>query len=130
MEEQLQAKLVEILSSIQNAAKVSGDFALEQLPDIAQQYVLYGRVVLNFYVLLSLLTVFVGIGIGFLTYKHIKQYDELEEANPFYTIFGGIGCLIFTLVGLVETVQHLSSLVMVWAAPKVWLLVELGKLWK
>jgi hypothetical protein len=42
--EQLQTKLVEIIVSIQAATRTAGDFAIEQLPDIAMQYVMYGRV--------------------------------------------------------------------------------------
>ncbi len=43
MDKELQSKLVEILGSIQTAAGKAGDFALSQLPDIAQSYVTYGR---------------------------------------------------------------------------------------
>lgn len=43
MKDALQLKMVEILTAIQSAVGKSADFALEQLPDIAQQYVLYGR---------------------------------------------------------------------------------------
>lgn len=45
MKEELNTKLVEILTSIQTAAGKASDFALDQLPDIAQSYVLYGRAV-------------------------------------------------------------------------------------
>lgn len=44
MKEELQSKLVEILGSIQTAAGKAGDFAMTQLPDIAQSYVVYGRI--------------------------------------------------------------------------------------
>lgn len=44
MNGQLQAKMVEILTTIQRGTETAGTFAMEQLPDIAQQYVLYGRV--------------------------------------------------------------------------------------
>lgn len=39
MKEELQGKLVEILASIQSGVGQAKDFALVQLPDIAQSYV-------------------------------------------------------------------------------------------
>jgi hypothetical protein len=43
MKEELQGKLVEILTSIQTATGKASDFAMSQLPDVAQSYVGYGR---------------------------------------------------------------------------------------
>ena len=62
MNEQLQAKLVEILSGIQAAVKAAGDFALEQLPDIAYQYIAFGRAYYTFIIILAIF----GISIGWL----------------------------------------------------------------
>ena len=55
MKEELNGKLVEILTSIQTAAGKASDFALEQLPDIAQSYVMYGRAVSVAHLLIFLL---------------------------------------------------------------------------
>ena len=44
MKDELQLKLTEILTAIQVGVSKTADFTLEQLPDIAQQYLLYGKV--------------------------------------------------------------------------------------
>ena len=44
MNSELQTQLASILAAIQRATSASADFALTHLPDIAQQYVMYGRV--------------------------------------------------------------------------------------
>jgi hypothetical protein len=44
MNEQLQVQMASILASIQEATGKASDFAMGQLPDIAQQYLTYGRV--------------------------------------------------------------------------------------
>ena len=65
MKEELNSKLVEILTSIQTAAGKASDFALEQLPDIAQSYVLYGRAI-------SLMTLvfLIALGLSLLKLSH------------------------------------------------------------
>jgi hypothetical protein len=44
MKEELQGKLVEILTQIQSTVGQAKDFTLQQLPDIAQSYIYYGVV--------------------------------------------------------------------------------------
>ena len=46
MKEELQGKLVDILTSIQTAAGKASDFAMDELPGIAQEYVAFGRPIL------------------------------------------------------------------------------------
>ena len=77
MKDALQLKMVEILTAIQSAVGKSADFALEQLPDIAQQYVLYGRVWSTIAVLVSLAflvtAVWAALRFGYLSKK--TDYD-------------------------------------------------------
>ncbi len=122
MKTELQDKLVEILTSIQTAAGKTADFALEQLPDIAQQYVLYARVMgtLNL-TLLGIVIVLLLWGIR----AYEKKSLNTEYAGVGY-IFGGC-----TTIGLcVVWAINLQSVIFVWLAPKVWLLKELANLIK
>lgn len=117
MNEQLQSKLVEILTSVQAATKAAGDFALEQLPDIAMQYVMYGRAVHS-----------VGLAAGVLLTVAVLVFYWKRRAE----IFGGyevwpIPVLMFGGAGAVALLaKNLAPAMMVWFAPKVWLLKELA----
>ena len=132
MNEQLQAKLVEILSGIQSATKAAGDFALGQLPDIAQSYVMYGRVRT---VAISAVLLLLGaalLGLSRWAYKHpwntsnysFEKDQKRSESNYLAMVFPGIFGAAFTMLGL------LTFDFLVWFAPKVWLLKELASLVK
>lgn len=126
MKEELQSKLVEILTSIQTAAGKASDFALEQLPDIAQSYITYGRVwsVLDAVVWLLLLPALAFLS-GRLLDRRFRKSDDTYPGGLFFGLGGGVATA-FALVG-VTTIQ---PLVLVWFAPKVWLLKEIAGLLK
>lgn len=110
----LQSKLVEILTSIQAATEKASDFALSQLPDIAQSYVLYGRVSLTVAVLLSILVIIALLILG------IKWANKEEDGFPL------IIASSLSTVPLVLAIVNFSPMLLVWFAPKVWLLKELA----
>lgn len=136
MKEELQGKLVEILTSIQTAAGKASDFALEQLPDIAQSYVVYGRMwatlVIGALLLGALIAVFVALRYGYLdreaVYKGDNQYrqGDWNEGRVFAAVAGTIAAVM--LGG--ATVANASGFLLVWFAPKVWLLKEIAALVK
>lgn len=120
MNEQLQSKLVEILTSIQSAVKQGGDFAMEQLPDIALQYVAYGRATYTLRVLIGLL------GIAFLVSITKAARKALNNEDPWpllVYLFGSLG-IALTLV------YNTGPALMVWFAPKIWLIKEFAELLK
>lgn len=126
MKEELQTKLVEILSSIQAAAGKTTDFAMEQLPDIAQSYVAYGRVVLTLEIVICIAIL---IGLGWLlrwTYRKVKE-NVLEDV---FIVFAGLATIFAGTVALVTIFNLVPQAVLVWVAPKVWLLKELATLIK
>jgi hypothetical protein len=129
MNEQLQGKLVEILSGIQAATKAAGDFALEQLPDIAQQYVIYGRVsktvILVLIALSFLAMLYVAIRHGFLS-KVKGEYGMWADGRIAAAVLGSIGCLVSGLA----LIASIGPTLLVWLAPKVWLLKEIASLIK
>jgi hypothetical protein len=122
--EQLQSKLVEILAGIQSATKAAGDFALEQLPDIAQQYVVYGRALASFWILL---------GAAFLIYAAVGATKCIRNARAGKDdwAFGfGFSGGIAAVIGMMFVCVNVSTFALVWFAPKVWLLKEIAGLLK
>ena len=127
MKDELQLKLVEILTAIQTGVSKGADFALEQLPDIAQQYVLYGRVWHTASVLwwLAVLasSVWVALRLGFLS-KKVDGWGEWTEGRVAAAMSGTVTTVITSYIFLWE----LRSAMLVWFAPKVWLLKEVAGL--
>lgn len=122
MNEQLQAKLIEILTQIQAATKAAGDFALEQLPDIALQYIMYGRAMHTFGFSLGIIAFIVFIINTIIVMRKDKQY--LDATTNF------IIAIISMLSSLVLLGINTSQFMLVWFAPKVWLLTEITRLLK
>lgn len=127
MKDELQPKLVEILTAIQTGVSKGADFALEQLPDIAQQYLLYGKV-LAITSTLGWLAVVVGsfwitCKFGFFSKKTDADgdWDDLRTA---VVIFGSV-VSVFSVPGFLYS---LHNLLLVSFAPKVWLLKEVAGL--
>lgn len=130
MKEQLQGKLVEILESVQQATKADGDFALEQLPDIAMQYVMYGRI----RTMVETVFFLAVAGCLFATFRwayknpwNTNSYSWDKDTKRSYSnylvmiVSAGLGS-IWAIAGV------LAFDWMVWLAPKVWLLKELAGL--
>lgn len=126
MKEELNTKLVEILTSIQTAAGKASDFALEQLPDIAQSYVLYGRVFSLVTVLLCLAVLLALVWLFRVTYRATSEGD----ADEIVWFPVGMGGVVVGVIAVPLFLVGLQSTFLVWFAPKVWLLKELASLIK
>lgn len=129
MNEQLQEKLVEILSQIQQGVKQAGSFTLEQLPDIAQQYVLWGRVsnvVTCSFLLLMVIFCFTLAYRSYVKPWFGKSYGE----RVIDTTCVGTRVLspVFGVMILAIFIKELD--LMVWLAPKVWLIKEIATIIK
>ena len=132
MKDELNSKLVEILTSIQNATGKAADFALTQLPDIAQSYVIYGRVSTVASTLLMMLIGAVLLCICAYAYKNPwnnstyswDKHKKRDDGNNFLIAISGF------LGGAMIVVSIASFNWLVWLAPKVWLLKELAQLIK
>lgn len=123
MKNELEPKLVEVIGQLQGAVMKASDFAIQQLPDVVQSYILYGRIS-------SLVTLMLELAILYGCWRLYKlpakesYYGGADEAVLLKTMFSGtVGgiTLFFTLFSAQE-------IVLVWAAPKIWLIKELGKL--
>jgi hypothetical protein len=134
MKEELQGKLVEILTSIQTAAGKASDFAMEQLPDIAQSYVLYGRVVetAEFAIPFSLVVVFAWALLAKVVFANdwIQEdgYNKGNWPDSRITACAALGTMLPIL--MLVTAVNFAQFAMVWFSPKVWLLKEIAALIK
>ena len=121
MKNELEPKLVEVIGQLQGAVMKASDFATQQLPDVVQSYILYGRI--N-----NLVTLMFELAILYGCWRIYKMPTEENyyggDVGLLKTMFSGtVGgiTLFFALFSIQETV-------LVWAAPKIWLIKELGKL--
>ena len=121
MKNELEPKLVEVIGQLQGAVMKASDFAIQQLPDVVQSYILYGRIS-NVLILVLDLAILYGC---WWVYK-------IPEEDDFYGGDKKIVQALFSGSVAAATLFHLffmiQETVLVWAAPKIWLIKELGKL--
>jgi hypothetical protein len=123
MNDELQSKLVEVLTGISEGVAQAKDFAVEQLPDVAQQYIMFGMVWETS--LLALYATFIAL-LAFGLWKLWRSDTCHYEAVAFSTIFGG-GTLVLLLIAFV---MQIKPVLLVWFAPKLYLLQGIAGLVK
>ena len=129
MNSELQNQLAAIIAKLTTAVQTAADFTIAQLPDVVYQYLLYGRVyeTLLFLVWLVLFSASLTGWLKFGVFsKATDRFGEWSEAMICWTIIGGVTSP-FLLVLLIFAAK---SLILVWLAPKVWLLKEFAGLLK
>lgn len=106
-----------ILDAVGKAASKAGEFASEQLPDIAMQYIAFGRVYET-----SMLAL--GMAGGALTiWGTLKMIEnDWSELTPLMSIPFLASA---TVAGI-----HIKSTILVWAAPKIYLITSIAALLK
>jgi len=112
------------------------DFATEQAIDIAMQYVLFGRVFLTvtegIALAVAALCTYLWIYKGVLDTSALVNspgsyhHEDWLPSRFFALLLGGLGSVISGLVFLL----NLKEFLLVWTAPKVWLMIELSTLVK
>lgn len=125
MKSDLQDKLVEILGGIQGAVSKGSDFVLTQLPDVAQQYVAFGRVWC--FVDIAMCGVILYVGYRLIKYAITSKAVEFGDW-AFSRLVSMIAGAIVSLVGFVAMGFAAQGALLVWLAPKVWLLKEIASL--
>lgn len=108
---------------LSGAVTKTADFATTQAIDIAMQYVAFGRAWYTFAVVASLL----GILFAAWCAKELVGYIKREDDTGFIHLFAGS---IIGLTSLISFFNTAKECIMVWAAPKVWLMIQLAELAK
>ena len=127
MENDLKAKLAEILTGIADNVGQLKDFAVEQLPDVAQQYIVYGRVLETtvFLIVCALNIVMIKICIWGAKQIRIKGHGN-EPLEIISLVLGGFASLFLITILLCQ----IKPFFMVWFAPKIYLIQGISSLIK
>ena len=126
MDEQVQGKALEIITSLQETVSKAGSFAMEQLPDIAQQYVMYGRVTT---LVETLVWAIMGVILLAAAYRvgrkpWLDRHGQTRDESVIAIVVGG-------LLGVASMLRAINTFNwLVWVAPKVWLIKELATVLK
>lgn len=116
MKEQLQSKLVEVLTGLQTAVGKASDFAIDQLPDVAMQYIKFATVmhgaIFSIFAIATVLLVAVAI-------KAKNNFDDIC-----------VGFAFASVITLIISCYNLYYLLLVTIAPKVFLIQEISRMIK
>ena len=121
---------------LSGAVTKTADFATTQAIDIALQYVMYGRLLYTFVILTSLISLILSSWFFFV--KGVNNTKAVVNApgrcidgnwlaERIVATFGG-GFL--AVVSFIVCAVNVKEFLMVWAAPKVWLMIQLAELAK
>lgn len=100
-----------------------GDAAYKEAIDVAQQYVLYGRVIETTQIIMCILVIVATI--WFVKKTLIKSKGRMTEPEILFSVFGCAIGVIASIISCIAFFVNLKSFVMVWFAPKIWLGIEL-----
>jgi hypothetical protein len=114
---ELNKAVADLLTKATQAAETAGQFALEQLPDIARQYVLYVGISSTFWVFVSVCVFFSPL----LVYKICYHWNNkrLDE-----NVFGpsALALLFSQMVFWLMMPNHLEKALLAFFAPKILLI--------
>lgn len=108
-----------IMDSVSKTVDKASQFAADQVPDIAMQYVAYGR---------ASTTVYLAIGLVFLILACLMWFRWLPKADDDTKVGYFAGGFFTCIIGLAATLSHLDTFIMVWFAPKIYLINEIARL--
>lgn len=119
---ELLKRVDDIFAAIGAATKTAVNAAQTQLPDLAKEYVAYGRLSATVLEVVLLLAMIGCVYLGIRAQRYINKTNDWDYFPLHFpgAIVGGF-CSIFFFC-------HISNLLMVWFAPKIWLLLEIKSL--
>lgn len=127
MQQEILQRADSIFQSLSETAARAADFAGEQIPDIAMQYVAFGRAYETFWVATAAIIAMLSI-IGLAkNWRKTGSYSDDHFQAFVICLISGLGLLMPTTLLLTE---HLKSFLLVWFAPKMWLILEITRLVK
>lgn len=134
MNEELTHQLTLLISNLNSALVAGGHLIVENLPPALESYVMYGRIFSTVIVVMALIIL---IASAYSLVSGIRRQVREEEAAQaahsyapsstivFVSIFAGV---FGSLIGLMVVASNLGALILVWAAPQVWLIRQAAHL--
>ena len=122
MNDQLQAQITTILAQIATSIGELKDYSVEQLPDIAQQYITYGIWINSIYVGISFVFWIISSIVAYKAFRNLGKWNDEHVV-----LCSGFGCVVGTNSMVIFFVK-LHDLILVTTAPKVWFILELKNL--
>ena len=122
MNDQLQAQITTILAQIATSIGELKDYSVEQLPDIAQQYITYGIWINSIYVGISFVFWIISSIVAYKAFRNLGKWGD-----EFVVLYAVFGCAV-GIISMVAFFGNLHNLILVTTAPKVWFILELKNL--
>lgn len=131
LQQQLLDRADSIMDAIATTVSKASTFAAEQVPDIALQYVAFGRATLTTYIVIAVVLfciafwLLVRVGIMNSRKYPINSYNW-DDRRIGATIAG----IAMGSLAVITFLVNLNNFIMVWVAPKIWLINEIARLVK
>jgi hypothetical protein len=129
MNEELQSKLAEVLGGIADGVAQAKDFTVEQLPDVAHQYIMFGMMWETAALVASAIAFALSVWLTVWAVKTMMD-DETNYQQEYVAsmggVLGGVGVFVFGIILFAK----LHKFLLVWFAPKLYLLQGIAGLLK
>ena len=130
MQAELLKRADDIFRSIGEAATKASEFASEQIPDIAMQYVTYGRVMCTIKAVVAVSILLTGL--YFMFRIAIQDSRKLgTQRNGEWVgerVVAFIVGVLTTVIGMISSSETIGNAILVWFAPKIWLIKALTQM--
>lgn len=122
MNDQLQAQVTQILSQIMVSVGEVKDFSMQQLPEIAQQYVQYGIVSSIFFSVICLV-ILIGSSVALRISIKKQACSGIDDWFALSVVSGLAISLSFPFL-----CTNIHNLILALTAPKVWFILQLKEM--
>lgn len=110
------------------------DAATQQIIDLAMQYVMYGRIynTVTFIIACGFLwfTLWLALSKGFLDKENVVKHGYNNGDWEFSRVFCAAAGVFLSLFSVTSFIYSIKDVILVWAAPKIWLIIQLAELAK
>ena len=127
MNSETDKQIAEILKKGLEAAEKSGNFVIEQAPDLVKQLITYKTVETSICVLIEITLMYLIFRYFKYLYKKNNEDSDFIPENEFH----GVGIIITSLIGIFlffVFINDISDLIQLIFAPKIYLLEYIAKL--
>lgn len=118
--------LAQVLTKALEVAEKTGQFVIEQAPDVVQQLILYYTVLYWAYIAFGLLVLAVGMTLSVRSFKSAlaraekHDYKDADDFGQFW--FGMLAGVVSSVAFLFLFINNISAALKITLAPKVWLI--------